>query len=107
MNNTIFQNGLPKYPQATTPNGAAAGSRPSVAAVPGTAGAGAADQVKLTNSAIALQQAARPDQADAIDHKRVDQIRQALADGSYRIDAGRIADQVLAMDHQLGGTDAP
>jgi negative regulator of flagellin synthesis FlgM len=27
-----------------------------------------------------------------------------MADGSYKIDAGKIAERLLAMDQQLGGT---
>jgi negative regulator of flagellin synthesis FlgM len=40
-----------------------------------------------------------------VDQKRVEQIRQALADGSYSINPARIAEQLLALDQQLGGTD--
>jgi len=31
-------------------------------------------------------------------------VRQALADGSYKVDAGRIADRMIAMERQLGDT---
>ena len=105
MNTTITNNGLPKLPQAgnSTGNGASAAS----AAAPEASSAAPrqADQLRLTDSARALQEAARLGDASPIDAKRVDQIRQALADGSYTIDAGKIADRLLAMDQQLGGTD--
>ena len=52
-----------------------------------------------------MQEAARPDDSSAIDSQRVEHIRQSLADGSYKIDAGQIADRMLAMERQIGGTD--
>src|SRR6185312_5443706 len=87
MNTTITNNGLPKLPQAGTSPGS--GSSASAATSPEAAATAArsSDQLKLTDSARALQEAAR------------------LADGSYKIDAGKIADRLLAMDQQLGGTD--
>ena len=60
------------------------------------------DQLKLTDSARALQEAARLDTSSAIDTKRVEQIREALASGSYQIDAGRIADRMLSFERQIG-----
>lgn len=104
MNNTILNNSSPNYPQAATPNGGVASSTASVAAAPSATGASTDDRVKLTDSALALQQAARPDQGDSIDAKRVEQVRQALTNGSYSVNAGRISERMLAMDRQLGGT---
>lgn len=105
MNTTITNNGLPKLPQTGTSPGS--GSSASAAASPeATATASrSSDQLKLTDSARALQEAARLNDASPIDAKRVEQVRQALADGSYKIDAGKIADRLLAMDQQLGGAD--
>ncbi len=105
MNTTITNNGLPKFPQAT--NNPGSGSSASTA-TPAEAAAAAPrndDQLKLTNSAQALQEAARQNDTAPVDAKRVEQVRRALADGSYKIDAGRIADRMIAMDQQLGGTD--
>jgi negative regulator of flagellin synthesis FlgM len=105
MNTTITNNGLPKLPRAGsgtgsgTPTGSATAPESSAAAPQGT------DQVKLTDSARALQEAARLADASPIDAGRVEQVRQALADGSYKIDAGKIAERLLAMDQQLGGVD--
>jgi len=104
MNTTISNNGLPKFPQASNGPGngsATAANSPagSTAAAPKTD-----DQLKLTDSALALQEAARPGDAAAVDPQRVEQVRKALADGSYKIDAGRIADRMLAFEQQLGGT---
>jgi len=105
MNTTITNNGLPKLPQAGTSPGS--GSSASAATSPEAAATAArsSDQLKLTDSARALQEAARLNDASPIDAKRVEQVRQSLADGSYKIDAGKIADRLLAMDQQLGGTD--
>jgi negative regulator of flagellin synthesis FlgM len=103
MNTTISNNGLPKFPQAS--NGPGSGSATTAAASAGSTPAPASDdQLKLTDSALALQEAARPGDTAAVDPQRVEQVRKALADGSYKIDAGRIADRMLALEQQLGGT---
>ncbi|MEO6798901.1 MAG: flagellar biosynthesis anti-sigma factor FlgM [Rhodanobacter sp.] len=103
MNTTITNNnGLPKFPQATNHPGSSSAST----AAPADGAAAAlrnGDQLNLTNSARALQEA-RQTSASPVDAKRVEQIRQALADGRYKIDAGRIADRMIAMDQQLDGT---
>jgi len=104
MNTTIPNNSLPKFTQATGSSGngpAAATANPADSAAPKPR---ADDQLKLTDSALALQEAARTGDTSAIDTPRVERLRQALADGSYKIDAGRIADRMLALEQQLGGT---
>ena len=104
MTTSIQNNGLPNFPQATGATGNASASASTTAA----AGSSAAvtpqsdDQLKLTDSARALQEAARLDTSSAIDTKRVEQIREALASGSYQIDAGRIADRMLSFERQIG-----
>lgn len=104
MNNTILNNGLPKFPPASTATGSSTASTNTTTASSSTVPAATDDRVNLTDSALALQQAARADQSTAIDPKRVEQVRQALANGSYTINPGRIADGLLAIDQQLGGT---
>ncbi len=104
MNTTISNNGLPPF---TPPaSGAGNGSAAVAGASAGNAGAASKvdDQLKLTDSALALQEAARPNDGTVVDQQRVDQIRQALADGSYTINPARIAEQMLALDQQIGGT---
>ena len=104
MNTTISNNGLSKLPQATSQPGSGAAPESSASATgTGALAAKADDQLRLTDSAKALQQAARTD-ATPVDSQRVERIRQALADGSYKVDAGRIADRMVAMERQLGGT---
>jgi negative regulator of flagellin synthesis FlgM len=100
MNTTITSNGLPVLPQAKGNQNAPAQS--SQAAAETAPAAKPEDSVKLTESARALAAAAK-DQAPAIDTKRVEQIRQALADGSYRVDAGKIADRLLSLEGQISG----
>ena len=60
------------------------------------------DTVSLTDSARLLQKleenvASTP----VVDSQRVDQIRQAIKDGSYEINAGNIADKLLEIDREL------
>jgi negative regulator of flagellin synthesis FlgM len=105
MNTTITNNGLPKFPQATS-NPASNSSASAAASAEGAAATPRnGDQLKLTDSAQALQMAARQQETPPIDTQRVEQLRRALADGSYKIDAGRIADRMLAMNQQLGGAN--
>ncbi|ULU27328.1 flagellar biosynthesis anti-sigma factor FlgM [Dyella terrae] len=59
--------------------------------------------MQLTDSARALQEAARTTDGATMDTKKVDQIRQALANGTYKVDAGRIADRMMSLDNQLNG----
>ncbi|HTH68842.1 flagellar biosynthesis anti-sigma factor FlgM [Rhodanobacter sp. T12-5] len=103
MNTTISNSGLPKFTQATNNpgNGSAAASTTSTAS--GAAASKPDDQLKLTDSALALQEAAKPGDAAVIDQSRVDQIRQSLADGSYKVNPGNIADRMIALDQQFGG----
>lgn len=104
MNTTTINNGLPKFPQATSNsgNGSPTTATPSTAGSAGDASK-ADDQVKLTDSARAMQQAARQNHSSAIDAQRVEHVRQALASGNYQINPGKIADRLMALDQQMGG----
>jgi negative regulator of flagellin synthesis FlgM len=104
MNTTIPNNGLPKFAQTTGSSGNGPAATASGPADATAAAPKAGDQLKLTDSALALQEAARTGDSSAIDAPRVERLRQALADGSYTIDANRIADRMLALEQQLGGT---
>jgi len=106
MNTTISNNGLPGGLPPATGSSKRGGSAATTAAPAssGSPAAGADDQLKLTDSARALQQAARPSDATTVDAQKVAQVRQSLADGSYQINAGKIADRMTAMDRQASGT---
>lgn len=99
MNGKI--DGLPLKPQDTKP---AAPSRPADdRAQPRPADAAAGDTVKLTASALGLHQAEQAlATTPAVDHGRVEAIKQSLADGTFRVDAQRIADRLLQADQALG-----
>lgn len=62
----------------------------------------AVDSVELTGTARKLQQAERlmADVGD-IDKQKVAQVKAAIENGSYQIDAGKIADNLLVMDEAL------
>lgn len=62
-----------------------------------------ADSLRLTGEATGLQTLARELGAApaGIDLERVNAVRAALADGSYRIDAQAIADRMLDLERAL------
>jgi negative regulator of flagellin synthesis FlgM len=105
MNTTISNNGLPKLPQPTTGQGSGSTQGASSTTSSDAAGssAGATDRVQLTDSARALQEAARTNSGATMDTKKVEQIRQQLANGTYKVDAGRIADRMMSLENQLNG----
>ena len=104
MNTTISNNGLPKLPQAPSGQGSATTQNTGASSNGATsATSGSDDRVQLTDSARALQEASRTSQGATVDTKKVEQVRQALANGSYRIDASRIADRMIKLDSQLNG----
>lgn len=103
MNTTISNSGLPKLPQAPGQTGSNQATDSSTAAGSSAPAAKSDDQLKLTDSAKALQEAARTDDSSAIDTQRVQRVQNALASGGYKIDAGRIADGMISMERQLGG----
>ncbi|MCC7123177.1 MAG: flagellar biosynthesis anti-sigma factor FlgM [Gammaproteobacteria bacterium] len=73
------------------------------AAVP-TSAPGASDVVTLTDLGSRLQ-ALTQSVADvpAVDSKRVEQFRQAIADGSYQVDAEAVADKLATFESMLTG----
>ena len=67
-----------------------------------SAPASTSEQLSLTSSAQLLKElseavAASPE----VDKGRIEAIRQAIADGSYDVDAQRIADKLLRLEDQL------
>lgn len=61
------------------------------------------DSVDLTADALQLSQLeARIAQIPVADHARVAQVRQAIADGTYQVDAQKIASRMARMEWDLG-----
>jgi negative regulator of flagellin synthesis FlgM len=69
------------------------------------AAAAAADSVRLTGEAEGLQALERQLGAApaGIDLAKVNALRAALADGSYKVDAQQVADRMLRLERDLGG----
>ena len=107
MNTTISNNGLPLLPQApgNQANGPASGG--NAASDAPAAVTPKDDSVRLTDSARALQDAAKVDGQGTIDSKKVEKIRQSIADGSYQVNPAAIADKMIALDAQIGGPAKP
>ena len=61
-----------------------------------------ADQVTLTQSALNLQKvAAAVANAPVVDTQKVESIKLAIDSGTYKVDAGRIADKILQFEKLL------
>ncbi|RUL76117.1 flagellar biosynthesis anti-sigma factor FlgM [Dyella choica] len=101
MNTTISSNGLPQLPLTTTSaeNGAAQATTAAPSA--GSPATQASDSVQLTDSARALQQASSAHAP--IDTQKVEQIKHALATGTYKVDPHAIASKLVSLEGQIGG----
>lgn len=67
-----------------------------------TSESGGADQVTLTQSALNLQKvAAAVANAPVVDAQKVESIKLAINSGTYKVDAGRIADKILQFEKLL------
>lgn len=101
--NTTINPGGPTVPQpsAANPRPAASDAEGSVSGRAQAAPAQSGDRVQLTESARAIGAAANG--ADApVDTSRVERIRQAIADGTYKVDAQRVADRLISLEKQIG-----
>jgi len=101
MNTTINPGGpgVPK-PATTAAKPVAAGDAGGAAGRATAVPAQGDDQVRLTESARAIGAATKA--ADApIDTQRVERVKQAIADGTYKVDAQRIADRLIALEKQI------
>jgi negative regulator of flagellin synthesis FlgM len=89
-------------PLETSPTGAARAGAERSPTVSATA---ATDSVRLTGDAEGLQALERQlgTAPAGIDVAKVEAVRAAIADGSYRIDAAQIASRMIDLDRQLGG----
>ena len=65
----------------------------------------ATESIRLTGEAEGLQTMARELGASpaGIDVAKVNALRAAIADGSYRVDAEAVASRMLELERQLGG----
>lgn len=107
MNTTIKPGGLPTPPPSSGSSGSVGGSSADAAGAAGSSGSASAgavrgDRVQLTDSAKALGEVARSQDASSVDMHRVERVRQALADGSYQVDAQRVADKLISLEKQIG-----
>ena len=101
MTTKIDGAGPPGRPPALPPPPAPAGRGGVVRAARGAARP-PPDSVRLTGEAEGLQAMQRELGAPGIDLARVNEVRAALADGSYRIDPQQIATRMLALESELG-----
>ena len=85
--------------RTAAPARAGAGRGEPVAATPGT------DSMRLTGEAEGLKVLQRDLAASTpgFDAAKVDALRAAIADGSYRVDADAVASRMLEIDQALGG----
>jgi len=82
----------------------AVNTKPAPAGEAKTQAVQSVDSVRLTDEATQLQAMQRDlSAAPAIDAARVQAVREALENGSYRIDPNAIASRMLDLDQQLRG----
>ena len=74
-----------------------AGGRTTVSKTESPTSAGKTDKVSLSGSAQALSAPEQP----PIDTAKVEQVRAAIASGSFKVDADKIADGVIASNREL------
>ena len=61
-----------------------------------------ADSLQLTDTAARLAELqAEVSSAEGVDLERVEAIRQQIADGSYTVDADRVANALMTMENEL------
>lgn len=101
--NPINTNGVTPSPRVET-------DRKTGGAGTGTAGessgakarAPSEDTVELTDTASRLSQLSQElAKVDGVDIERIDAIRQSIAEGSYKVDAVRIADELIRQEQEL------
>lgn len=101
MNTTISSNGLPQLPLATNSTDSSANQASTTTSATSSAATQANDSVQLTDSARALQQASSTN--SPVDTSKVEQIKQQLANGTYKVDANAIAHNLTSLESQLNG----
>lgn len=98
--NTGNTNGAARSNQSSATAGKRDVAERPAAETQGSSQPAAADsQVKLSNQAQQLQAIEeRLRDLPEVDSARVEQIKQAIADGSYQPDSGRVADKIIALE---------
>ena len=92
----IESTGKPLAPSATGE------ARPRSPANPATTVAGGGEKVELSSLSSSLQKAETAiAQAPVVDTQRVAEIKQAIANGEFKIDAGRIADGLISSVREM------
>ena len=93
--------GIPATPQLRS---VATTARPAPVGEPRAHAVQAGDSLRLSGEAGSLQAMQRElSSAPAIDESRVQAVREALQNGSYRINPEAIASRMLELDQQLAG----
>jgi negative regulator of flagellin synthesis FlgM len=77
-----------------------AGKAPARSGGSGAAGASAAPTVRLSGASTSL---AASENAPEFDAAKVDQVKQAIRDGRFAVDAGVVADKMIASVSDLFG----
>ena len=76
--------------------------RPRAPATPSPAGNVNTEDVRLSSLSTSLQKAESTlAGASVVDQQKVDEIRQAISEGRFKVDAGRIADGLIASVRDL------
>jgi negative regulator of flagellin synthesis FlgM len=103
MTTSKIEGGLPPPVRAAeTAGNAAAQARAGGDRSQPVGAAPAADSLRLTGEAAGLQALQRElSGPPEVDLEKVNQVRAALADGSYKVDPQQIAERMLALESEL------
>ncbi|MDY6941613.1 MAG: flagellar biosynthesis anti-sigma factor FlgM [Pseudomonadota bacterium] len=78
-------------------------SKQDAAPKDGAAGSRISDSVTFTDTARQLNElAAAVEKVPVVDTQRVEQIKQLVDSGQYRVDSERVADRLIALEQMLG-----
>ena len=89
-------------PKGSSSGGVAADKTQADAAAPSSSPPQTADQVTLTSSARSLQKLSDAvAQAPVVNAAKVASIKQALTNGTYQVDVGRVADKIIQFENGL------
>jgi len=87
----------------TALNSAAVKAEAPVSSLVKPGSTGLEDVVQLTDLGTRLQELSKAiEDVPEVDRVRVEQLRQALADGSYQVEPDAIADKLIALENLLG-----